>query len=101
MYARGAAESIESAPSDFSKVIETWPDQPHMASHIAKLVETPEVSERHLFLVAMDDVLPVRFFTGDFDPPTTPPIGFEAVDVLWVWSNFWHRFLRYQDQEWT
>lgn len=101
VYARGAAEFIESAPSDFSKVIETWHGQPHMASHVAKLVEAPEVSARHLFLVAMDDVLPIRFFTDDFDLPATPPIGFEAVDVLWVWSNFWHRFLRYQDREWT
>ncbi|WP_156761956.1 hypothetical protein [Microbacterium karelineae] len=100
VYARTTAEFIEAAPSSFSRVVETWHDQPHMASHIAKLVETPDVAERHLFLVAMDDVLPVRFFTDDFDPPATRPLGFDAVDVLWVWSNYWHRFLRYRHQEW-
>ncbi|WP_157544434.1 hypothetical protein [Jonesia quinghaiensis] len=102
VHARSRAEFINGTMlSDFSQVVETWHDQPHMASHIAKLVKAPDVTERHLFLVAMHNAVPVRFFTDDFDPPVTRPAGFDAVDVLWVWSNYWHRFLRYQDQEWT
>lgn len=101
VYAHTRAEFVEAAPSDFSNVIESWHAQPHMASHVEKLTKSPEVSKRHLFLVAMDDVLPAKFFTDDFEPPATSPAGFESVDTLWVWSNYWYRFLRHQDRQWT
>ncbi|WP_311212276.1 MULTISPECIES: hypothetical protein [unclassified Arthrobacter] len=60
------AEFVDGAPVDFARIVETWHGEPHMASHIDKLARAADVSERHLFLVPTDDVLPVRFFTDDF-----------------------------------
>lgn len=99
LYQSTRAEFIDSSPSDFSLVIERWHDEPHIDSHIAKAKKAP-VSETHLFLVPLDDVLPARFFTDDFDPPERAPHGFEGIDVLWVWSNFWNRCLIFRDQKW-
>jgi len=38
-------------------------------------------------------VLPARFFTNDFPAPTRSPEGFNGLDGIWVWSNYWHQFL--------
>ncbi|GGB22073.1 hypothetical protein GCM10011492_09960 [Flexivirga endophytica] len=70
-------------------------------AHFDKLIQVPPGREKHLFLVPTDDVLPARFFTDDFEAPVTSPQGFEALDGLWVWSNFWHRYLVFRDQTWS
>lgn len=100
VYPSIRAEFVDSAPVDFSLVVESWHGQAHMASHIAKIRTAPDVSERHLFLVALDDVLPARFFTDDFAAPESPPQGFEGIDALWIWSNYWHRFLAFRNRSW-
>lgn len=101
LYQSTRAEFAASTPSDFSLIVDSWHHQPHMASHIAKVKNAPHVSEKHLFLVPLDDVLPARFFTDDFEAPRRPPQGFEGVDALWVWSNYWHRCLMFRDQTWS
>lgn len=101
IYQAARAEFVDNAPSDFARIVETWNREPHMESHIRKLARTVNVSERHLFLVAIDDVLPARFFTDDFPAPTSAPAGFDSVDALWVWSNYWHRYLVFRNDSWS
>lgn len=100
LYQSTRAEFVDSAPSDFSLIVESWHDQPHIAFHIEKVKNAAHVSDRHLFLVPLDEVLPARFFTDDFVTPTRPPQGFEGVDAVWVWSNYWHRYLVFRDEAW-
>lgn len=100
VYPSSRTEFVDSAPADFSLVVESWHHQAHMASHIEKVKKAPGVAERHLFLVPLDDVLPARFFTDDFETPQLSPKGFDGVDALWVWSNYWHRFLVFRNQSW-
>lgn len=100
VYPSIRAEFVDSAPVDFAQVVESWHGQAHIASHIEKVRKAPDVSERHLFLVALDDVLPTRFFTDDFETPKSPPQGFDGVDALWIWSNYWHRFLVFRNRSW-
>ncbi|SDT05029.1 hypothetical protein SAMN04489751_3612 [Brevibacterium sandarakinum] len=101
LYQSTRAEFMDAAAQDFGQVVESWHQQPHMGSHIEKLKKDPAVSERHLFLVAVDEALPARYFTDDFNAPSVVPKGFSGVDAIWVWSNFWHRYLRCQDKTWT
>jgi hypothetical protein len=68
--------------------------------HVEKLHLTEGVAERHLFLVPVDEVLPARFFTHNFPTPTRAPRGYEGLDGLWVWSNFWHQFLSFRSGLW-
>lgn len=28
-----------------------------------------------------------------FELPASTPAGFDSVDALWIWSNYWHRYL--------
>lgn len=100
LYQSTRAEFLDSSPSDFSLIVESWHDHPHLASHIEKVKKAVEVSDRHLFLVPLDDALPARYFTSDFETPKLLPQGFEGIDVLWVWSNYWHRYLMFRDQTW-
>lgn len=86
-------EFVEASTSDFATVVEGWLHLPHLPRHVEKARLAEAVSERHLFLVPVDDVLPARFFTDDFPAPTRRPEGFEGLDAVWIWSNFWHRFL--------
>jgi hypothetical protein len=44
--------------------------------------------------------LPPRFFTNDFPPPTRRPEGFDGLDGIWVWSNYWHQFLAWRAGTW-
>ncbi|WP_417218582.1 hypothetical protein [Arthrobacter sp.] len=101
IYQSVRAEFVDNAPSDFARVVETWHGEPHMASHLNKLGRTADVSERHLFLVPTDDALPARFFADDFQLPTSTPAGFESVDALWIWSNYWHRYLSFRNGLWA
>jgi hypothetical protein len=102
IYQVTRAEFVDNAPRDFARVVETWYEEPHMASHIEKLARTADVSERHLFLVPTDEVLPARFFTDDFEvPASAPPAGFDSLDALWVWSNYWHRYLAFRHGSWA
>lgn len=101
VYQRTRTEFVEAAPSDFSYVIESWLDQSHMTQHIEKTRSAPNVDERHLFVVPVDDVLPARYFTDDFSTPTRPPTGYEGIDGLWVWSNYWHRYLWCRNRSWV
>lgn len=59
------------------------------------------LDEKHLFLVPVDEMLPARYFTDDFAPPNRAPVGYDELDGLWVWSNFWHRYLVCRDRTWT
>lgn len=101
LYQSTQAEFMDAAPQDFGHVVESWHQQPHIASHIEKLKKAPQVSERHLFLIPVDEILPARFFTDDFESPTVAPEGFAGLDAIWVWSNFWHRYLLYRDESWS
>lgn len=77
-------EFLDAAPSDFVSEVERWAGLPHMPRHVEKLRLTGEVAERHLFLVPVDEVLPARFFTDDFPPPTRAPRGYEGLDGVWM-----------------
>ena len=101
IYQSVRAEFVDSAPSDFARAVEAWQGEPHMASHLKKLRRTADVSERHLFLVPTDDVLPARFFADDFRLPTSTPAGFESIDALWICSNYWHRYLSFRNGLWA
>lgn len=94
-------EFVESV-ADFPSVVEGWLREPHLPRHVDKLRDALSVDERHLFLVPVDEVLPARYFTNDFPTPTRCAEGFTGVDGIWVWSNFWHRYLccRYGSWRW-
>lgn len=94
------AEFIEASTSDFTTVVEGWLQLPHLPRHIEKVRSAATVAERHLFLVPVDEVLPARFFTNDFPAPTRNPEGFNGLDGVWVWSNYWHQFLSWRDGTW-
>jgi len=94
------AEFVEAAPSDFTAVVEGWLRLPHLPRHVDKVRSAAGVKERHLFLVPVDEVLPARFFTNDFPAPTRSPEGFDGVDGIWVWSNFWHQYLGWRAGTW-
>lgn len=93
------AEFAESSPSDFATVVESWLKLPHMPRHVDKVRSAETLAERHLFLVPVDEVLPARFFTSDFLAPTRRPQGFDGVDGIWVWSNYWHQSLVWRGAE--
>lgn len=101
LYPSTRAEFMDTAPSEFSVVVESWLGQSHMSSHIEKAMNAAHVSDKHLFLVPVDDVLPARFFTDDFETPKAAPKGFEELDALWIWSNYWHRYLVFRNQKWS
>lgn len=101
IYQATTAEFIDAAPSDFARVVETWLEQPHVAPHLKKVKSATQHSERHLFVVVMSEALPVRFFEDNFEEPATSPQGFEGVDVLWVWSDYWQRYLAFKDGTWS
>lgn len=101
LYQSMTAEFVEAAPADFSKVIGSWHEQPHLAPHLEKIRRASQSAQRHLFVVVVSEALPARFFTDDFDAPQTPPLGFEGLDALWVWSDYWHRYLVYREKTWA
>lgn len=101
LYPSTRVEFVDATPDDFNLVVESWIDQPHVPSHIKKLLDAPGASERHLFLVPLDEVLPAKFFTDDFEAPETAPKGFPGLDGIWVWSNFWHRYLVRREGSWS
>lgn len=57
--------------------------------------------ERRLFVVVVSETLPIRFFTDDFDALATPPLDFEDLDALWIWSDYRHRYVVYKDATWS
>lgn len=87
------AEFVEASSSDFVILVERWLQLPHMPRHVEKAKSAPFVDERHLFLVPGYEVLPVRFFANEFPAPTRRPEGFEGIDGIWVWSDYWRQFL--------
>lgn len=101
LYQSTKAEFVEGAPADFSRVVESWHEHPHLAPHLEKVNRVPLPFERHLFVVVVSEALPVRFFTDDFDAPERSPHGFEGLDALWVWSDYWHRYLVHRDATWS
>ncbi|KGM09344.1 hypothetical protein N869_02015 [Cellulomonas bogoriensis 69B4 = DSM 16987] len=94
------AEFVEATDEDFASLLERWVSLQHVAAHVAK-TSSATSRERHLFLVPLDDVLPVRFYTDDFRAPSRFPRGYEGIDGLWVWSNYWHRFLGWRGGRWS
>lgn len=101
LYPSSAAEFVEAAPADFSRVVESWHEHPHLAPHLVKLNRASQVDELHLFVVVVSEALPVRFFTDDFNLPESSPEGFESLDAFWIWSDYWHRFLVYRRRTWS
>lgn len=93
VYPSSHAQFVEAHSADLADVVESWLEVEHLPGHVSKTVAAKDVDERHLFLLPVEEVLPIRFFTDDFDAPTRPPTGFEGLDALWVWSPYWHRFL--------
>ncbi len=94
------AEFVDATSEDFADLLERWIQLEHVAGHVGKTASGQE-SERHLFLVAVDDILPIRFFNDAFDVPTRFPAGYEGIDGLWIWSNFWHRVLGWNNGAWA
>jgi hypothetical protein len=94
------AEFIDATSDDFADVLERWARLEHVADHVAKTA-AESANERHLCLVAVDDVLPVRFFADDFAVPARFPDGYEGIDGLWVWSNYWHRVMGWRNGSWA
>jgi hypothetical protein len=94
------AEFVEASPADFTAIVEEWLLLPHMPRHLEKLRLATAVVERHLFVVAVDEVLPARFFTDDFDLPRRGPSSTHGIDGIWVWSNYWHRYLSWRAGTW-
>jgi hypothetical protein len=95
------SEFVEATSPDFVFVLERWLELPHMPAHVEKTRSAQEVEERHLFLVPVDEVLPARFFANDFPAPDRAPTGFEGLDGVWVWSNFWHQVLVWRGGTWS
>ncbi|WAC65732.1 hypothetical protein OVA14_10410 [Agrococcus sp. SL85] len=87
------ADFPEATSPSFTDTVESWLRLPHIASHIAKTRDAPDVDQRHLFVVPVEEVLSSRFLTDDFEAPSRAPRGYEGIDALWVWSRFWHRSL--------
>lgn len=94
------AEFVEASTCDFATVVEGWLDRAHMPRHVEKAKSAAAVAERHLFLLPVDEVLPARFFTNDFPTPGRSPQGFDGLDGIWVWSNYWHQFLACRAGTW-
>ena len=100
VFVPARAEFVVATDQDFASLLERWVSLRHVAAHVAKTSGATS-RDRHLFLVPLDDVLPVRFVTDDFRPPSRFPRGYEGIDGLWVWSNSWHRFLGWRDGRWS
>lgn len=101
LYQTSTAEFVDAVPPDFCNVIETWLALPHIVPHINKVRSAAELRERHLFIIPTSETLPIRFFTDDFDAPARVPEGFDGLDGLWIWSDYWHRYLALRDARWT
>lgn len=84
LYQSTRVEFVEAAPANFSHIVESWHKLAHLAPPLEKVKRTSPSFERHLFVVAVREALPVRLFTDDSAAPTTPPQGFESLDALWV-----------------
>jgi hypothetical protein len=93
------AEFVDATSEDFADVLEQWALREYVIGHVAKTAAEPAV-ERHLCLVAVDDVLPVRFFADDFTVPARFPDGYQGIDGLWIWSNYWHRVMGWRNGSW-
>jgi hypothetical protein len=39
----------------------------------------------------------MRFFTDDFEAPSSALRGFEGIDAVFVWSDYWHRYLAFRN----
>jgi len=100
IYQSANAEFVEATPADFTLVVQSWLGRPHIEPHLQKLRRTSAVARRFLFLVVVSEALPVRFFTDDFEAPSTTLRGYEGVDAVFVWSDYWHRYLSYQGGLW-
>jgi hypothetical protein len=101
LYQGTRAEFVEAAPADFARVVESWHEHPHLAPHLEKVKRASQLDELHLFVVVVSEALPVRFFTDDFAAPESSPQGFEGLDALWIWSDYWHRFLVHRTRSWA
>ena len=101
LYQSTTAEFVEAAPADFSRVVESWHEHPHISPHLEKVRRASLVSERHMFVVVVSEALPGRFLTDKFEVPATKPQGFDGLDALWIWSEYWHRYLVYRGATWA
>lgn len=101
VYPPVRVEVVDPEGHDLSDLLERWRELPHVGPHLRKLRTDHVADERHLFLVITGDRLPASLFTDDFSPPARRPRGFEGLDGLWVWSEFWHRYLALRGGDWA
>ena len=100
VFPPGRAEWSDAVDSDFGLQLAGWLALEHIRRHVRKTTGAPAPS-RHLFLVPLDEVLPIRFFTDLFEAPGYLPDGYRGLDGLWVWSAHWQRVLVWQGGEWA
>lgn len=93
VYPPVRSEFVNPEGPDVGALVEGWLGLPHLQSHLDKVANDLEVDERHLFLAVTSDMLPARLFADDFETPLRVPAGFSGLDGLWVWSEYWHRYL--------
>lgn len=101
VYQATRAEFIDATAPDFSTTVESWLDLPHVIPHIEKTRNAEGHAERHLFIVPVSESLPARFFTDDFEAPERKRQGLDGIDGLWIWSDYWHRYLSLRGGEWS
>lgn len=101
VYPAVKTEFVDAAPANFALVVESWLNRSHIQPHLDKLHRALDVSTRILFLVVVSESLPVRFFTDDFEAPCSELRGYEGIDAVFIWSDYWHRFLSFQGGRWA
>lgn len=101
LFSATTVDFVDENGPDLVDLLEDWLSEPHVRPHVAKVLADQDATERHLFLVPVSDVLPARYFTDDFPAPTRAPRGYEGLDSLWLWSDYWHRFLRLGHTGWS
>lgn len=101
IYQAVNAEFVDATSADFRSVVESWLSRAHIEPHLDKLQRAPDVSQRILFLVIVSEALPIRFFTDDFEAPSSDLRGYERADAVFIWSDYWHRYLTFRSGSWT
>jgi hypothetical protein len=76
----------------------------HLPGHVAKLLDHPDVDERHLYLpvhlTGLPDQLSDALMTGTTMPPEPPPLP-EGLTHLWLAHHFGQRLLLGTAEGWT
>lgn len=100
VYPPTRVEFVDEAGPDLSDLLDRWVDAPHVTPHLRKLQQSG-ADEQHLFLVVTSDMLPALMFGDGFPRPARSPQGFSGLHGLWIWSEFWHRYLVHRGNSWS